>query len=274
MDFDQYDYIEEQGEEIFEEAGEADYSDLVRVRDLMKSHGMRQDTQMVPKTEVAHGLTGKIGDYRRFTLAGVGDFGDAYLVDASIKQPDLPLGLQVTIFPDLNDDWTNIAAAVATVQFGGGGSLGGGGAHAGTAMFSIGSGITVAVPGIYVKTRIVVSTLAAGVVGFGAFASLNDKYRVDTPVSLNRDSPLAIAAAVTYNVAPFSRGLMVTTDDNRVAHMFVEFIGLGVTYSGVEIPPGTVPQWHEIPPGCTTYRITNIGPAAIGTVTSMERIVI
>lgn len=272
---DEYDFIDEPGEEYMGEQEQPDYSDLERVKNLIESQAtVRQDTQMLPKVEVPHALTGKIGDYRRFTLAGAGAFADTYLVDARIRQPDLPVGLQVTVFPDSQDDWTNTAAAVAQVFFGGGGSVGGGGAHGSTATFSIGPGVTIAVPGIYVKLRVLVSTLAAGVIGFGAFASLNDKYRLDAPTGVNRDSPVAAAASVTYNVQPFGREIMVCTDDNRVSHMFLEFIGIGVTFSGIEIPPGTVPQWHQIPAGCTTYRITNIGAAAIGTVTSIQRIVI
>lgn len=252
-----------------------DEIDLARDVPLEQDIPARQDTVQKPVGYSPYGLVGKLGDYRRFQL-GVGDVQTQYLVDARIAQPDMPLGIQITVFPDGNDlaQLPNLGVALILIEFGGGGSEGGGGVHGLSAVAAIGTGVTIPVPGMYARARVTVSATAAANIGFGAFASLVEKPKNGRAIAVSRFGGLAALANHDQNVLPFCREVLVRSSDNTADNLFLSFISGAATHVGIGIPPGTLLNWEQIPPTVDLIRVTNLGPGVVAQSQIMQSIIL
>lgn len=198
-----------------------------------------------------------------------GNGGTSIIIQAAGKSQTLfdvltkdPMGFHVTVLPDP----TNLAVplgAVLALEFGFSGTFGL------AASVEIGRGLTFNVPGNRVRANITGGGLTVGL-SYRGFVTVGSAHIKSEILIDNREAPLGVGAAVTYNLLPFTQSVRFRCSDHRVADVFIEFLtNAAVVLHGFQQGPGQMLPAERVPDTATQVRVTNLGGAIAQALTQM-----
>lgn len=198
-----------------------------------------------------------------------GNGGTSIIIQAAGKSYTLfdvltkdPMGFHATVLPDPTNLAVPLGAALG-LEFGFSGTFGL------SASVEIGRGISFNIPGNRVRGYIIGGALTVGL-SYRGFITAGTGHIKSEILIDNREAPLGVGAAITYNLLPFTQSVRFRCSDHRVADVFIEFLtNAAVVLHGFQQGPGQMLPAERVPGTATQVRVTNLGGAIAQALTQM-----